>query len=119
MRVNYDEHYLFGDWFCGGSWYLHSLVQTAMKIKLKKKKPNIKSQLDPMVERINFGILNVTTDETIQYVKNCKTGWPILRMDAELVGKDKDDQYLWKRKGERVTPELRNYPSVWKEGEQP
>jgi len=101
-------------------------LESLVKIKLKKKKlkfligprpPNI--PFLPQLERINFGILNVTTDETIQWVKNCRTGWSILRQDAELLGKGEDGEYYWKRKGEKVPVGLKSYASTWKEGEMP
>jgi hypothetical protein len=100
-----------------------------MIVKLKKKTYVSEStrtktkasqfHLDPIVDRVNWGILNVSTDTVEQWVKNCKTGWAILRKDAELIGKGKDGHYYWRKKGDKVMVGMKTYPSVWAEGELP
>lgn len=70
-------------------------------------------------EDAEWGIRIVTADEPIAWVKNCKTGWPILKADARCLGKGKDGHYYWIRNGEKPIVGGKSYPSIWSENEIP
>lgn len=70
-------------------------------------------------EDAEWGIRIVTTDEPLAWVKDCRTGWPIPKSEANCLGKGKDGHYYWIRKGYRQISGNKTYPSVWAKNELP
>lgn len=77
------------------------------------------SALGVWYEDAAWGVRIVHSDQPRAYVKDCRTGSPILKEDARCLGRGKDGNYYWLKRNERTYIGEKSHASVWAEGEVP
>lgn len=77
------------------------------------------SVLGVWYEDAAWGIRIVHREKPRAWVKDCKTGQPILREDARCLGRGKDGFYYWLKKGESIYMGEKSHASNWKPNEVP
>lgn len=73
----------------------------------------------PYYEDAAWGVRIVTRDIPRAWVKDCRTGQPLPKEQARLVGRGKDGKYYWIKIGEKTYLGEKSYASTWSEGEIP